>query len=153
MVSEKDAAGWKRLVAVARAIDPDPLRDRLRSTWGQPVSSELQGELRRVARSIDIRAQLPPTLASLARTLQRAKDSDTAVRILRDAQSVYRGDFWLNFELGYTLSQQKNNDGAIRFYTTAVAIRPNSTGAQGHRTRPERRQGPQQSRQRLARPE
>src|SRR5262249_36672792 len=33
-----DAAGWKRLVAVARGIDADPLRDQLRSAWGRPVS-------------------------------------------------------------------------------------------------------------------
>ena len=69
-VSERDAAGWKRLVAVARGIDPEPLRDRLRSTWGRPVS-EVQDELRRLAESIDVRAQHPATLDSLARTLQR----------------------------------------------------------------------------------
>jgi serine/threonine protein kinase len=98
--SEKDAAGWKRLVAVARGIDPDPLRDRLRSTWGQPVS-EVQDELRRLAESIDVRAQNRATLLILAWTLKRVKHSDTALRLLRDARCVYPADFWLNFELAY----------------------------------------------------
>ena len=127
-VSGKDAAGWKRLVAVARGIDPEPLRDRLRSTWGQPVS-EVQDELRRLAESIDIRAQHPATLVSLARTLRRVKHSDSALRLLRDAQYVYPGDFWLNFELGAALDEQKDHEGAIRFYTAAVSIRPNSAAA------------------------
>ena len=33
-----DVADWKPLVAVARGIDPDPLRDRIRSYWGRTVS-------------------------------------------------------------------------------------------------------------------
>src|SRR5262245_7620541 len=40
IVAGQDAPGWQRLVAVASGTDPEPLRDRLRSTWGQPVSSE-----------------------------------------------------------------------------------------------------------------
>jgi tetratricopeptide (TPR) repeat protein len=127
-VSETDAAGWKRLVAVARGIDPEPLRDQLRSTWGQPVS-ESQEDLRRLADSINIRAQHPATLVSLARTLKRVKHSDSALRLLRDAQYVKPGDFWLNFELGAALYEQKDHEGASRFYTAAVAIRPNSVAA------------------------
>jgi tetratricopeptide (TPR) repeat protein/serine/threonine protein kinase len=130
VVSGKDAAGWERLMAVARGIDPEPLRDQLRSTWGQPFSSELQDKLRRLAQSIDIRAQHPATLASLARTLlQRLKHSDAALRLLRDAQYVYPGDFWLNFELGNALHARKDHEGAIRFFTAAVAIRPQAAAA------------------------
>jgi tetratricopeptide (TPR) repeat protein/serine/threonine protein kinase len=128
-VSKENAAGWKRLVAIARGIDPDPLRDRLRSAWGQPVSSELQTELRRLAQSIDIRAQLPATLITLARTLQRVNDPDNCVRLLRDAQLVYPGDFWFNFNLGTMLYHRKDQDGAIRYLTSAVSIRPNSAAA------------------------
>src|SRR6185369_1276932 len=55
-IAERDVAGWKRLVVVARGVDPEPLRDQLRSTWGRPVS-EVRHELRRLADSIDVRAQ------------------------------------------------------------------------------------------------
>src|SRR5262249_26989948 len=57
-----DGTGWRKLVAVARGIDPEPLRDRLRSTWGQPETPESRDGLRRVARSIAIRQQHPATL-------------------------------------------------------------------------------------------
>src|SRR4030095_11597599 len=93
-VSELDATGWKRLVAVARGIDPEPLRDRLRATWGQPVS-ESQEDLRRLADSINIRTQPPATLVSLTHTLKRVKHSDSALRLLRNAQYVKPGDFVL----------------------------------------------------------
>ena len=53
IVSPMDVAGSKRLVAVAHGIDPEPLRDRLRSSWGQP-GSEVQDEFRRLADTIDI---------------------------------------------------------------------------------------------------
>ena len=125
-ISESDAARWKGLVVVARGIDAEPLRDRLRSTWGQS-GSETEDELRRLAESIDVRAQHPATLLSLARTLLRVKQSDSALRLLRNAQHVYPGDFWLNFELASELNEQKDHEGAIRFYTAAVSIRPRSS--------------------------
>jgi tetratricopeptide (TPR) repeat protein/serine/threonine protein kinase len=125
LVSEQDAARWQRLVAVARGIDSEPVRDRLRSTWEQPAS-QMHDKLRRLADSIDISAQHPATLVALALTLQRAKHPDSALRVLRDAQFIYPGDFWLNYELGFALAQQKDREGAIRFCTAAVSVRPNS---------------------------
>jgi serine/threonine protein kinase/predicted Zn-dependent protease len=127
-VTGTGAAGWRRLVAVARGIDPDPLRDQLRSMRGRPVA-EVQDELRRLGESIDIRAQHPATLVSLTRTLVRARDPDAAIRILRDAQHVYPGDFWLNYELAQVLQNKEDHDGAIRFFTAAVVVRPNSAAA------------------------
>jgi hypothetical protein len=35
-VSGADVARWQRLVAVARGIDPEPLRDRVRVAWASP---------------------------------------------------------------------------------------------------------------------
>jgi tetratricopeptide (TPR) repeat protein len=127
--SKRDSAGWKRLVAVARGIDPEPVRNQVRATLGQPVTPKVRAELRRLAKSIDIRAHHPTTLISLANTLRRAMQTDAALRLLRDAQSFYPGDFWLNTHLGYTLSTQKAHEGAIRFFTGAVCIRPDSAAA------------------------
>jgi tetratricopeptide (TPR) repeat protein len=127
-VAKKDAAGWKRLVAIARGIDPEPLRDRLRALWGRPAS-ETRHELRRLAGLIDIPAQHPATLVSLASTLRRVNHSEAALRLLRGAQHVYPGDFWLNFKLAFALLEQKDYEGAIRFYTAAVSIRPRAAAA------------------------
>jgi superkiller protein 3 len=48
---------------------------------------------------------------------------------LRDAQIVYPGDFWLAFRLAFVLSSQQDYEGATRYYTAAVSIRPNSAAA------------------------
>jgi tetratricopeptide (TPR) repeat protein len=123
-----DDAGCKRLVAVADGIDPEPLRDRLRSTPWPPIPGS-RDELRRLAESIDVRAHHPATLYRLAVTLR----GDSAIRILRDAQVVYPGDYWLNYELGSQLADAMNRtnrkpnlDGAIRFYTVAASVRPSA---------------------------
>ena len=128
LVSRADVARWKRLVAVARGIDPEPLRDRVRAAWGQPVAN-VRDDLRRLADSIDVRAQHPATLVILARTLRRVQHPDSAIRILRDAQYVHPGDFWLNYELGLVLGEQNDQEGAIRFNAAAVASPPDSAVA------------------------
>jgi eukaryotic-like serine/threonine-protein kinase len=125
-VSTQETPDWKRLVAVARGIDPDQLRDRLRSTWGRPAS-ETQDELRRLAESIDVRVQHPATLVCLAGTLGTVGHADSALRVLRGAQSAYPGDLWLNHKLGNELLGRKDHEGAIRFYTAALSLRPHST--------------------------
>jgi serine/threonine protein kinase/Flp pilus assembly protein TadD len=127
-ISPTEDARWRPLVAVARGIDPEPLRDRLRSTWGQPVA-QTRDELRRLAESIDIRAHYPATLYSLAVALLDVELPDPAIRVLRDAQSVYPGDFWLTFQLSIELLKRRDHEGAIRFLTAAVSIRPNSAFA------------------------
>ncbi len=127
-LSPSDSARWKRLVAVARGIDPEPLRDRLRAARGRPAS-EAQGELLRLAESIDVRAQHAATLYVLAHNLERVKHPDAAVRLLRDAQYAYPGDFWLNCRLAEALGNQEDREGAIRYYTAAVSIRPRAAAA------------------------
>ena len=124
-------AAWDqslRLVGIAGAIDREPLRHRLRSTWQQPISRR-KDELRQLAASIDIRAQQPATLVVLAASLRWGKETDAALRVLRDAQRVYPGDFWLNSQLGYELLEHKDYVGATRFHTAAVALRPQSAFA------------------------
>src|SRR4029079_18919873 len=96
----------------------------------RPASDkETQGELRRLAESINVRVQHPATLVSLATTLGRVGQADAALRVLRDAQSAYPGDFWLNSELANALYKQRDYEGAVRFCTAAVSLRPNSVGA------------------------
>jgi tetratricopeptide (TPR) repeat protein len=120
-------SSWKPLVAMARGLDHDPLRDRLRAAWGQPPTAEGQAELRGLAESIDVKAQRPGTLQVLARTLYRRQLTDAALRILRDGQQAHPADFWLYFELGYLLSARKDYAGALRYYSSAVSLRPDSS--------------------------
>ena len=127
-VSKADVARWKRLVAVACGIDSEPLRERVRAAWGQPIAN-VRDDLRRLAESIDVRAQHPATLFILARTLRQVQHTDSALRILRDAQNLRPGDYWLNSALGSVLDEQEDHEGAVRFYTAAVASLPSSAVA------------------------
>jgi tetratricopeptide (TPR) repeat protein len=128
-VSGSDVARWERLVAIARGIDDDPLRDRLRTIWREPATPERDDAIRRLLDAIDFRAQHPATLVVLARTLWIFDLRDSAVRVLRDAQHAHPADFWSNFELGNGLFQEEDYEGATRFYTAAVSSRPTSAVA------------------------
>jgi hypothetical protein len=84
------------LIAIARGIDPDPLRDWLRSNWGKSVSAE---ELRRKVGALDLSAHHPSTLTTFASRLGIANDRDAAIKLLREIQTTYPADFWTNFYL------------------------------------------------------
>ncbi len=121
--SKGDDAGWKRLVAIAHGIDPDPVRDRLRSIlW--PPGPETGDELRRLTDSIDIWAQHPATLTRLVFALQDAGQSDSTLRILGEAYYVNPGDFNLNLALAGLAEVHNDAEGQIRFYTAAISLRP-----------------------------
>jgi tetratricopeptide (TPR) repeat protein len=117
------------LVAVARGLDPDPLRDRLRAAWGREAAPESQADLRQLAESIDVRVQGPATLSALARALERAQLANAAPRIRRDGQYAYPGDFWLNFDLSNRFYDRKEFAEAVRYSSVAVSIRPDSAAA------------------------
>jgi serine/threonine-protein kinase len=123
-------AAWKPLIAVARAIDPDPLRNRLRAAVGQPETPQLQAELRRLAQSIDVKTVTPATLAALSRSLKLAHLPDAAVQLLRKGQYAHPADFWLNAELLATFISNRNDYAeAARYGSAAVAARPDSAAA------------------------
>jgi tetratricopeptide (TPR) repeat protein len=126
-----DDAGAQRLVAVARGIDPEPLRDSIRATWGKPAS-EAGEELRRLAESIDVRVQQPATLGTLAGRLRRAGQLELAIRLLREAQSAHPQDFWNNYNLAHMLESRNQHDEAIQYYTAAVSVRPNAVAARNN---------------------
>jgi tetratricopeptide (TPR) repeat protein len=127
----QDTTDWKRLVAVARDLDPEPLRDHLRSRWGQPTTPESLADLRRLVASIGVRSQHPATLHQLANTLWRVQLHDLRVEVLRRAQLRHRSDFWINFSLAGALIRMgpRHNDEAISFLRVAVAVRPQSSAA------------------------
>jgi tetratricopeptide (TPR) repeat protein len=136
---------WKVVVTVARGLDPNPLRDRIRATWGRPVTPELQAELRQLAESIDATSESPTTVTRLAISLESAKLRELAIRILKESQFAHPGDFWLNLELGRQLNRDRvmvevggmpttttdlKDLGESQSYSSiAIALRPNSAAA------------------------
>jgi tetratricopeptide (TPR) repeat protein len=125
-----DDPTWKRLLAVARAADPDLLRNELRDAWGLEPDARRKA-LKRLAKSRRLTALPAPTLVLLGDSLRRSGAIEQAVSVLRQAQEGYPADFWINNCLGFALDQLRppEVDEAIRFYTAAVALRPNSPGA------------------------
>ena len=99
MARPKDADGWKRLVATARAADPDATRDRLRQLWSQPDRQAQREPLLKLARQADPRGWPPASLTLLAGALEAAGERDAAADLLRRAQAEHPGDVWLNYNL------------------------------------------------------
>jgi tetratricopeptide (TPR) repeat protein len=121
------AKGWRQLVAIAREADPHPLRNRLRDALEgsdpraleKVVASDLSDKLSQAS------------AAALSRCALGTGAAEQVLRILRQLQQRYPGDFWVNFELGSCLFdwQPPRLEEAIRYYTAAVALRPQSSGA------------------------
>jgi serine/threonine protein kinase/Flp pilus assembly protein TadD len=143
----KDDATWRDLLAIARAADPDALRNQVRDALERRDARALQ-ELT----ASDQAVTLPPsTLLLLVRVLRGiqaaereaqsaergapvAKETSTlsaarsALNLLRKAQWKHPHDFWLNHELAWHLAVARPPqwNEAIRFYGIALSLRPQS---------------------------
>jgi serine/threonine-protein kinase len=124
---EWGSKGRSQLLAIARVADPDPWRDRLRDAL------ERQGPRAREELVASARAEdLPPaTVVLLARSTEGTTVAERVVAVLRQAQERHPDDFWVNHELGWCLYKLRppRLEEAIRYYTAAVALRPQSPGA------------------------
>jgi tetratricopeptide (TPR) repeat protein len=106
------------LLAVARAADPDPWRNRFRD----PALWQDRAAVKRLARAAKVSELSPQILAGLGALLKES--GMDAVPLLTAAQRRYPSDFWLNFDLGNVLRQAKRWDEAIGYYRAALALRP-----------------------------
>jgi serine/threonine-protein kinase len=117
----QDPTRVKWLLAVARAADRDPWRDRLRQPklrQDGPALTKLVQE-----RPVD---ELTPQLATAVGRVLRQSGGD-AVSLLRSAQARFPQDFWLNHELGWALHDVGQSKEAIVFYRVALALRPEAS--------------------------
>jgi len=124
----QDLPGARRLLAVSRAADPDPWRNRLRDALDLIDSDRghALAVLEQSAASPAV-ADLPgETMARLASALAHLGDREKAVSLFRLAQLAHPDDFWINADLARTLQDLGRLDEAIRFYSVAVAVRPRS---------------------------
>jgi Flp pilus assembly protein TadD/tRNA A-37 threonylcarbamoyl transferase component Bud32 len=120
--------GEQHLLAVAKAADPDPWRNRLRDSL-DPRFMRRGGtldDLHRLAASADPDRLPEASVTRLAYALAGLKDTKTAISLLRRAQRSHPGDFWLNMDLAGILARTDQPEEAIRFYSVAVSVRPRS---------------------------
>jgi probable HAF family extracellular repeat protein len=122
-MQKSDDSGWKRLLAAARAADPDPWRNRVREAWLKDDHKALAG----LASSAPFDRLHPCDVLLLEAHL----DHDRAVVLLREAQRRRPGDFWLNHTLGMRLHAMHppRFEEGIGYLRTAAALRPESPGA------------------------
>ena len=127
---------WKRLVAVARRHRSGATARSCPGKPGAGLTPRCRTKAGWPSRSTCVPAR--------RRAPSAGQSQEFATRIVeplgcpRVAQFVYPGDFWVESELGHALAEQKHREEAIRFYTAALALRPNSAAC------------PQQPRQRAA---
>jgi tetratricopeptide (TPR) repeat protein len=110
---------WLRDVLLK--ADDDPWRNKVRRAFSQPPAT-----LEALAKDIDVRQQPPSYLVLVVSALPRK--SPSRLDLLRRVQFAYPGDFWVNLLLGDELLHTEKDAEAIRYYTAALAIRPDNPG-------------------------
>ena len=120
---------WRRLVAVAQSVDPDPWRKGLRDQIGR---SDFEAVRRLADDEKELAARPVRSLLLLGSILETLGDHERTIRVLRRAWQIASNDFWVNNILGSAYF--KGNDDRrlqelLRFSTAAVAIRPDSYAA------------------------
>ena len=120
----------RRIRAVAQAADPDEWRGRLREAEATCDRQALT-ELAKDRRLEDMPAA---TMFRLGDGLRMAGAPEDAVALLRKAQQRYPNDFWINHELALDLANLNppRTEDAVRFFTAAAALRPQSPGARNN---------------------
>src|SRR5262245_6627372 len=109
---------------LVRAVDPDPWRNRLRDALPRKDRKELE----KLAASADRLTQPSATLLLLAEGLLQSGARASALTLLRRALQQHPGDFWICLRMANALAldNQRTSEEAIRFYSAALALRPQS---------------------------
>jgi serine/threonine-protein kinase len=124
-----DAAEREQLADVLQAAEPAP--DAFRGRWRSAARRRDREALVQMAAEPGVQALPPATLVGLADDLRAVKEYAAAERLLRAGQQRYRGNFWLNHDLGIVLLEQKppRPEEAVPYLTAALALRSDSPGA------------------------
>jgi serine/threonine-protein kinase len=119
--------GWGQRLAVARAADPDPQRNRLRDALEERDRKALEEP----ADNEQADGWEPETLVLLGRLASGTASAGHVAVLLGRAQQGHPADFWINETLAALLSESRppHLEEAIRFYSVAVGLRPRSPAA------------------------
>ena len=111
---------------------PRPLAIRpARAPWiARPIRR--LAALRRLAKAAPFDTLGPISLDLLGRALKDAGDPAGAEAVLRRAQRRYPGDVWINYDLASSLEKLARREEAIRYYTAARSLRPETAHELAH---------------------
>jgi serine/threonine-protein kinase len=130
---EQPVDRWQRPLAVARAADSDAYRNRLRALVERPDIRKQGAALKALAHDRQV-AELPPaSILQLASALREAGEPDAAISLLESSAQRYPDDVWINYNLAQVLAMiPTRREEAVRYYTAARALRPESAHNLGH---------------------
>jgi serine/threonine protein kinase/tetratricopeptide (TPR) repeat protein len=121
--------GWTKPLEVARRVDSDVWRNRVREGLLNGNAEVLE----KLAAAVPVHDVPPATLLLLTDALRAVGSPYTAVRVLRQAQLQYPDDLWVNDTLvecalfcnALGIGDLRPED-SVRFATVALALRPHS---------------------------
>jgi serine/threonine protein kinase/tetratricopeptide (TPR) repeat protein len=115
--SEARTRQW--LLAVLAAADSDAWRVQVRRALLDPDGIPLEP----LARAVDVPGQPPSFLLLVAEKLPQAMKSHR-LELLRKIQRAYPADLWGNHQLAVALAGNGRPAEAVRYFTAALALRP-----------------------------
>jgi serine/threonine-protein kinase len=129
---EQPAERWQRPLAVARAVDSDAYRNRIRALVEVPDIRKQGAALQAVYQDRQF-AELPPASILLFASALRVAGHPAAVPVLESAAQLHPDDVWINYHLAEVLAETpKRREEAVRYYTAARALRPESAHNLAH---------------------
>ena len=129
---QKNRDGAVKLSVLAAAADPDSWRLGLRRALDLPNQAARLEALRRLAKDAPFETLGPISLDLLGRALKDAGDASGAEAVLRRAQQRHPGDVWVNYDLARALEKLARREEAIRYYTAARSLRPETAHELAH---------------------
>src|SRR5262249_14442006 len=128
----RDRSGVLRLAEAANAADPDPWRVGLRRALDLADRSARARALRDLAASTKPETAPAVDLDLLGTALSQVGESKAAEDVLRAGRRKFPSDVWLNYDLAQFLETQSRPEEAIRYYSIARALRPETAHALAH---------------------
>ena len=129
-----DATKVRALLNLATSLDTDDYRNQIRAMLLERDLSAHRNRLRALARDRRAAELSPQSALVLAGALKRAWETVAAISVMRAAASKHPGDVWVNYGLAGLLAKADppQPDDAIRFYSIARSLRPETAHELGH---------------------
>ena len=127
-----DRPGALKLSQAAIAADPDPWRAGLRRALDLEDRAAQAKALRDLAATTKPENAPAVDLDLLGTALSEVGEPMAAEDVLRDGRQRFPGDVWLNYDLAHFLEPLSRGEEAVRYYSIARALRPETAHALAH---------------------
>jgi tetratricopeptide (TPR) repeat protein len=130
-----EATARRRLFEAARLADTHSFREAIRAARSLKDRPAIRDALKRLAGDEAKIATLPiPDADLLGKSLNEVGETDMALNVLQRARERFPSDVWINLDLAHALESLRppRTEEAIRFFTAAQAIRPETGHSVAH---------------------